>query len=84
MSEVLIGKARHARLGNDLFWEFLEYDKDMPGHFIDLKWCGYNDADWWNKWSKGTETKEQGGRRFRIDFATCDVYELTEVLNDEG
>ena len=50
----------------------------MPGHFIDLTWSGYNDNDWWTKWRKGTETKEQGGRRFRIDYENCNVYELVD------
>lgn len=68
-------------LGNDLFWDFWEYDQDMPGLFIRLKWTGYNDYDWWTKWSKGTEVKEQNGRKFRIDYSNCNVYEL--VGDDE-
>lgn len=78
MTEVLLGKAEHARLGNDLFWSFFEYDERMDVHFINLKWTGYNDNDWWTKWRKGTEVKEQGGRRFRIDYANCNVYELVD------
>ena len=66
-------------LGNDLFWRFLKYDDAMPGHFIDLRWTGYNDHDWWTKWSKGEETREQGGRRFRIDFSNCNVYEVADA-----
>ena len=76
MTEILLGQAKHERIGNDLFWNFFEYDDEMPGHFINLKWSGYNDYDWWTKWSKGTETKEQGGRQFRIDYANYYVYEL--------
>lgn len=76
MAEMLIGQAKRKLSGNDLFWEFLMYDSKMPSHFIDLKWSGYNDNAWWTKWSKGTETKEQGGRKFRIDYANCNVYEL--------
>lgn len=76
MTEVLLGQAKHERIGNDPFWSFLEYDRGMPGHFIDLTWTGYNDNAWWTRWSKGTETKEQGGRRFRIDYGNCNVYEL--------
>lgn len=38
----------------------------------------YNDHDWWSKWSKGCENVEQGERRFRIDFANCNVYEVTD------
>lgn len=64
MKEILIGQAKRKMLGNDLFWEFIKYDHDMPDHA------------WWTKWSKGTETKEQGGRRFRIDYSNCNVYEL--------
>lgn len=79
MEEKLIGQAKRSLLRNDLFWEFLKYDETMPGYFIDLKWSGYNDSDWWTKWSRGTETKEQGGRRFRIDYANCNVYELVGV-----
>ena len=78
MTEILLGQAKHCRLRNDLFWEFLKYDEGMPDHFIDLKWIGCNDGSWWTKWSKGTETKEQGGRRFRIDYENCNVYELLD------
>lgn len=76
MAEILIGQAKREMIGNDLFWSFLKYDGGMPGHFIDLTWRGYNDHAWWTKWSKGTETREQGGRKFRIDYANCNVYEL--------
>lgn len=76
MKEILIGQAKRKMLGNDLFWEFIKYDHDMPDHFVELKWSGYNDHAWWTKWSKGTETKEQGGRKFRIDYSNCNVYEL--------
>ncbi len=79
MTEILLGQAKHERIGNDLFWSFLEYDQGMPGHFIDLTWTGYNDYDWWTRWSKGTETKEQGGRQFRIDYANCNVYERVDL-----
>lgn len=78
MTEQLIGRAKREMIGNDLFWGFLKYDETMPDHFIDLEWSGYNDYAWWTKWSKGTETKEQGGRRFRIDYANCNVYELVD------
>lgn len=78
MAEKLIGQAKRDMLGNDLFWRFLKYDDAMPGHFIDLSWTGYNDCDWWSKWSRGCEHAEQGGRRFRIDFANCNVYEVIE------
>ena len=80
MTEILLGQAKHERIGNDLFWSFLKHDDRMPGHFIDLTWSGYNDYDWWTKWSNGTEVKEQGGRRFRIDYENCNVYEL--VMTD--
>lgn len=79
MAEKLIGQAERDMLGNDLFWRFLKYDDGMPGHFIDLRWTGYNDRDWWTKWSKGEEVREQGGRRFRIDFSNCSVYEVTDA-----
>ena len=78
MTEKLIGQAERDMLGNDLLWRFLKYDDAMPGHFIDLRWTGYNDYDWWAKWSKGCEHAEQGGRRFRIDFTNCNVYEVIE------
>lgn len=78
MTEILLGQAKHERIGNDLFWSFLKHDGGMPGHFIDITWTGYNDRDWLTKWSKGTDTKEQGGRRFRIDYANCNVYELVD------
>lgn len=78
MAEKLIGQAERDMIGNDLFWRFLKYDETMPGHFIDLRWTGYNDNDWWSKWSKGCENVEQSGRRFRIDFANCNVYEVTD------
>lgn len=76
MSETLIGQAKRELLGNDIFWTFRKYDRDMPGHLIKLEWTGYNDNAWWTKWSKGTEVQEQGGRKFRIDYANCNVYEL--------
>lgn len=76
MEEKLIGQAERTMMRNDIFWNFLKYDPDMPDHFISLKWVGYNDSDWWMKWSRGTEVKEQGGRKFRIDYANCNVYEL--------
>ena len=79
MSEKLIGQAERDMLGNDLFWRFPKYDDGMPGHFIDLRWTGYNDHDWWTKWSKGEEVREQEGRRFRIDFSNCNVYEVTDA-----
>ena len=78
MTEILLGQAKHDRIGNDLFWDFLKYDDEMPDHFINLTRSGDNDNAWWTKWSKGTETKEQGGRRFRIDYANCNVYELVD------
>lgn len=78
MVEILLGKARHERIGNDLFWSFFQYDERMAGHFIKLKWSGYNDTAWWTKWRKGTEVKEQEGRRFRIDYENCNVYELVD------
>lgn len=78
MTEILLGKAKHERIGNDLFWDFLMYDPRMPDYFIHLKWSGYNDNAWWSKWSKGTEVKEKGGRRFRIDYDNCNVYELVD------
>lgn len=85
MTEVLIGQAKREMHRNDLFWEFLKYDSRMPDHFIDLTWSGYNDNAWWTKWSKGTETQEQGGRKFRIDYANCNVYELVdEEVGNEG
>ena len=78
MAEKLIGQAERDMLGNDLFWRFLKYDDTMPGRFIDLRWTGYNDHDWWAKWSKGCESVEQDGRMFRIDFTNCNVYEVVE------
>ena len=81
MTEILIGQAKREMIGNDIFWDFCEYDPRMPHLFIDLKWSGYNDHAWWTKWSKGTETREQGGRKFRIDYANCNVYEL--VTDDD-
>ena len=41
MTEILIGQAKRKMMGNDLFWEFFEYDSRMPNLFIDLKWSGY-------------------------------------------
>lgn len=78
MTEKLIGQAKREMIGNDIFWDFHMYDFKMPHLFIDLKWSGYNDHAWWTRWSKGTETKEQGGRKFRIDFMTNDVYEVMD------
>ena len=77
-NEILIGKAKFESLGNDLFWDFCKYDGSMPDHFIELKWSGYNDANWWNNVSLNADVVEQGGRRFRIDFITDDVYEVTD------
>ena len=48
MAEKLIGQAERDMLGNDLFWRLLKYDDAMPGHFIDPRWTGYNDHDWWS------------------------------------
>lgn len=78
MTKILLGQAKHERIGNGLFWRFLQHDDRMPDHFINLRWNGYNDYDWWTKWSKVTETKEQGGRMFRIDYVNCNVYELVD------
>lgn len=50
----------------------------MPDHFIELKWSGYNDANWWDNVSPNADVVEQGGRRFRIDFMTDDVYEVID------
>lgn len=77
-NEILIGKAKFESLGNDLFWDFCKYDDSMPDHFIELKWYGYNDANWWDNVSPNAGVVEQGGRRFRIDFMTDDVYEVTD------
>lgn len=76
MTEVLLGKARPERIGNNLFWSFLQYDERMAGHFIDLTWTGYDAREWWEKWRSGTEIKERDGHRFRIDYESLDVYEL--------
>lgn len=76
IEEKLIGQAERTMLGNDLYWDFIKLDWDMPDHFIKLNWVGYNDNAWWTKWSKGTEVKKQNGRKFRIDYANCNVYEL--------
>lgn len=70
MTGIPLGRARHGRIGNDLFRSLPKHDDRMPGHFIDLTWSGCN--DWW---TKGTETKGRGVRRFRIDYANCDVHE---------
>ena len=78
MTEIFLGQARYMRIGNDLFWSFLKYEDGTPCHFIDLKWTGYNDHDWWTRWRKGTEVQEQGGRKFRINYANCNVYELVD------
>lgn len=78
MTEVLLGQAKHKRLGNDLFWEFHKYGDRMAGRFIDLTWTGYDARDWWEKWRKGTEIKEQDDHRFRIDYENCNVYELVD------
>lgn len=77
-NEILIGKAKVESLGNDLFWDFCKYDSSMPDHFIELKWSGYNDANWWDNVSPNADVVEQGGRRFRIDFMTDDVYEVID------
>ena len=78
MTEVLLGKAMPERIGNNLFWSFLQYDDRMAGRFIDLTWTGYDARDWWEKWRKGTEIKEQDDHRFRIDYENCNVYELVD------
>ena len=74
--EILIGNAKHRRLNNDLFWEFIKYDNSMPEHFIELRWTGYNDWIWWHNVSGHVDIAKQGGRMFRIDFRTNDVYEV--------
>lgn len=80
MSEELIGVAKHERLGNDLFWDFLklEWTDDNKTNWIHLSWRGYNDTDWWTKWCRQCDTAEQDGRRFRIDFVTSNVYEVVD------
>lgn len=38
MEEKLIGQAKREMLGNDLYWDFIKLDWNMPDHFIRLKW----------------------------------------------
>lgn len=78
MTEKCIGKAKFQQIRNDMFWSFLKFDNSMKGHFIDLEWSGYDDPPWWDKWSKKYDKKEQGGRKFRIDFKTCEVFEIID------
>ena len=63
-----------------------------PEHTITrVKWSGYNDANWWTNVAPTDQARIRTmpcGRRFEINFETCEVFELidpdfTEVTTKE-
>ena len=89
MTEKYVGQAKRTMLGNDLFWEYRDFVVDEDDHLVEdddgrlewleLRWTGYNDHDWWTKWYKGCELcRGKNGKTYRIDFTNCSVYEVVK------
>lgn len=75
----LHGKAKFQRLGQDLFWEFMEIDFDGGCKFVTVRWQGYDDPFWWLNVAPTREIAVgSNGRKYKIDFCTNDVVEVEE------
>lgn len=67
------------QLGNDLFWTWYHLDFSNDRHMQKISWTGYNDHYWWNKVAPQQNTQSCScGKKFRIDFETNEVEEITE------
>ena len=85
LSKTYVGKARFDKLRNDLWWiAFIDHRNGISVHTCKLKWDGYNDNDWWNRWSKNQKRRKcpECGRMYEIDFrmGDSDVY----LINNTG
>ena len=89
MAEKYLGKARHYKRGNELFWKYRDIVLDDYGNIVldddgslvwlNLRWTGYNDRAWLTKWYKKCELcKGRDDKTYRIDFTNCNVYEVME------
>lgn len=87
MTEKYIGKARHCKRDNCLFWKYRDIVLDNNGNFVTdddgrlvwllLKWTGCNDTAWWTKGYKDCDMCcGDDGKTYRIDFTNCNVYEV--------
>ena len=87
MAEKYLGKARHYKRGNELFWKYRDIVLDDYGNIVldddgslvllNLRWTGYNDRAWLTKGYKDCELcRDKDGKTYRIDFTNCNVYEV--------
>lgn len=70
-------KARHNKIGNDLFWEILDFETNK---FI--KWCGYDDDYWWNNVATSKEWCKHG--KYILNPFTSEVSKINEDNFYEG
>lgn len=77
----LSGQAEFRIYRNDMFWDFHKIDCDNGFEFVKVKWTGYNDDYWWNNVATTEEAQVRvgsNGRKYRINFRTCEVNEVDE------
>lgn len=70
-----IGSAELTASNNDLIWKYSFYTDDLV--WVKLFWWGYNDSYWWNEVAPTEDArtiKGEDGRKYSIDFKTCDVF----------
>lgn len=86
MTEKYIGKARHYKHNNDLFWKYRDIVLDDNGNpvtddngrlvWLLLRWKGCDNAAWWTEGYKDCKLCRDEGKTYRIDFTDCNVYEV--------
>ena len=77
----LSGKAEFKSYRNDMFWDFFAIDYDNNYDIVKVKWMGYNDDYWWKNVATTDEAQVRvgsNGRKYRINFNTCEVKEVEE------
>lgn len=75
---IIVGKAEHSQLCNDLFWRYGFFDI-LTGEYSTIRWQGYNDGFWWNNVAPTDQARNRkgvNGRNYRIDFTNNIVYEV--------
>lgn len=73
MAEKYLGKARHYKRGNELFWKYRDIVLDDYGNIVldddgsliwlNLRWTGYNDRAWLTKGYKTASFARAGTQR---------------------
>lgn len=86
ITEKYIGKARHYKHNNDLFWKYRDIVLDDNGNpvtddngrlvWLLLRWKGCDNAAWWTEGYKDCKLCRDEGKTYRIDFTNCNVYEV--------